>query len=111
MEADQPKRRGRPRKAVDEPKAIGDGEGATALGGADGQGGESHHRTARQSGPTEWADAVEILNTIADDHILTVIEVPFADHPPIYQRLQYGATVVTGDKFSARTADGLTIPL
>lgn len=111
MEADQPKRRGRPRKAVDEPKAIGDGEGATALGGADGQGGESDPGPARKSSPAAWVDALEVLNAISDDHLLTVIEVPFPDHPPHYERLHYGAVVVTGDKFSARTADGLTITL
>lgn len=38
-----------------------------------------------------------------------MVEVPFPNHPPLYSRNHYGAVVVTGDQFIARTADGKTL--
>lgn len=42
---------------------------------------------------------------------LTLIVVPFEEHPDLYSRNEFGAPVVTGETFRARTDDGGTIDL
>lgn len=42
---------------------------------------------------------------------LTQVVVPFEDHPDLYSRHEFGAPVVTGEAFQARTDDGRTIDL
>lgn len=105
MDGNETKRRGRPRKVVDEHSPIGDGEGAAALGGADGQSRQGQPRAQIQG----WSQALGIIDALSDDVVLTLIVVPFADHPNLYTRGHYGAPVITGDSFSARTAEGQTL--
>lgn len=112
MEEHQGKRRGRPRKVVAEHPAVADGSGAVEWSDPDGQGSESDAGAACEASPVgSWGEAVERLNAVPDSVILTKVTVPFAGHPEIYSRLQYGAVVVAGDEFSGVCADGKIINL
>lgn len=51
------------------------------------------------------------MSQVPDSVILARVTVPFDDHPELYTRLQYGAVVVTGEKFCALATDGQTINL
>lgn len=48
---------------------------------------------------------------VAAGGTLTRIVVPFAEHPGLYSRGEFGAPVESGDGFYARTDGGDTIPL
>lgn len=110
MEADQSKRRGRPRKAVAEHQATADGASAPAHSDSDGQGNESNPGAARKtSAVRSWQQAAARLDQVPSSVILARVTVPFEDHPALYTRLQYGAVVVTGDQFCALATDGQII--
>lgn len=108
MEADQGKRRGRSRKAVDGDQPIVESEVSATQRDPDGQGRQERTGEGAAS-PTDWSEALSRLEAVPNEEIITLVEVPFDEHPEHYTRLHYGAVVVTGDKFTARTTNGDTI--
>ena len=112
-------RRGGTGKTLVDPQALGQTAGNLAADGGDGQGGAGDPPPASggsgaRIGPSNWGEALGLIEPVAAAEVqtgnaLTLIVVPFDEHPELYSRNEFGARVVTGETFHARTDDGRTI--
>lgn len=62
------------------------------------------------SAPSDWSHALAWLNEQAEDgHTITQVVVPFDGAPELYQTVWFGAPVIRGEEFYARTTEGGTL--